>query len=435
MKRLCLIMMLAVSALLLKGQGTAPVNIINYKALENKLSKSNEAILNTKKNIDPKTWLSRGDLFLEAYNINLQYLRRGMSANEVKIMFGQPNQVQNRTEGQKTLEEYIYDRVTIVLDAGLVDSWEETKKIHENPLPEAFKAYEKAFELDVANKLSDKIKEGFVKLKLFYENEGIISYNNKSYQEAYSNFNNILKINELPIMAGVIDTMVFYSAGRAAKESGNLETAVQLFNKTLELNYNDPFVYIFLNECYRDMGDTVMSLETLQKGFKKNPENQPILIELINFYLIRGESEAALEYLSLARREDPQNTSFIFAEGTIFDKLGRSDEAIEAYKACLEIDPQYFNAQFNLSVVYYNRAVKIIEEAQEIKDDAIYEQKMKDAETEFQNAVPYMESAKENSPEENKCEVLGTLKTLYYRVKLEDKRQAAIEEMTMLGCQ
>ncbi|MBN2611173.1 MAG: tetratricopeptide repeat protein [Bacteroidales bacterium] len=433
MKHISLILVFSLSALLLRGQATAP--IINYKALENKLEKSNETIENPKKNSDPKTWFSRGELFLEIYNINLQYLRKGMTSNELKILFGQPGQVQTITEGQKVLEEYIYERLKVVLEADAVVSWEETKKIHENPLPEAQKAFEKALELDVDKKLDSKIKEQLTKLKQFYENEGIINFNGKNYQKSYENFSNVLKINNLRVMEGIVDTLIYYSTGRAAKESGNYDDAITYFNKTLDLNFSDPYLYIFLNECYKETGDSAKALETLKAGFKKHPDNQPILIEMINFYLMKGESEAALEYLGLAKQEDPTNTSFIFAEGTIFDKLGRSDDAINAYKACLEIDPQYFNALFNLGVVYYNKAVKIIDDAQKIDDNNIYNQELEKAEQDFKNAIPHMEEAKKIAPENELCNVLSTLKTLYYRIKDEEKRLAVVDEMTMNGCE
>jgi tetratricopeptide (TPR) repeat protein len=358
-----------------------------------------------------------------------------MSKNELQILFSQPKQIQTRSEGQKTFEDYIYDRITVTLEGDKVESWIETQKICENPLPMADEAYRKAIELDTDNKLNDKIREGLQELKLYYESEGIDAFNTKDYGKAYEYFNNVLKINELQPMEGITDTLIYYSAARAAKESGKDEIAIQNFKKTLDLNYDEPFIYVFMNESYKAIGDTASALEILKKGFEKHPENQSILIELINFYLLRGKSKEALEYLSLAKEDDPENVSFIFAEGTIYDKLGRTDDAIEAYKKCIELDSTYFNAFFNLGVVYYNKAVKIIDDAQKIEDLKTYNEMMASSEAEFSNAIPFMEKADEIAPENNvKCEVLNTLKTLYYRVKNEEKRLATIDKMTEIGC-
>ncbi len=435
MKHLSLILLLAIAGMFIKAQtGTTGV-IINYKALESKLEKSNEMIENPKKNTNPKTWLSRGDLLLEIYKVHLQYIRKGMSKNELVILFGQPKQIQTRTEGEKTFEDYIYDKITITLEGDEVDSWVETEKILDNPLPMADEAYRKAIELDTDNKLTDKNLEGLNNLKRYYESIGIDAFNAKEYDKAYTYLNNILKINDLDLMEGKVDTLVYYSTARAAKESGKNEEAIKNFNKSLELDYDEPFIYVFMNESYKAIGDTAKALETLKTGFEKYPDNQSILIELINFYLLRGESKEALEYIALAKQDDPDNISFIFAEGTIYDKLERTEDAIEAYKNCIELDSTYFNAFFNLGVVYYNKAVKIIDDAQEIEDLKTYNEMMASSEVEFSNAIPYMEIARELAPDDQvKCEVLNTLKTLYYRVKQEDKRLATIEEQESIGC-
>src|SRR4030042_3594484 len=436
MKHLSLILLFAVAGLFIQAQtGTTTGVLINYKSLENKLEKSNELIENPKKNIDPKVWLARGNMFLEIYSVHLQYLRKGMTKNELLILFGQPKQIQTRTEGQRTLEEHIYERVTVILEGDKVDSWVETAKISENPLPLADEAFRKTIELDTDKKLTEKIQAGLKELKLYYESDGIDAYNGKEYEKAYDYFNNVLKINDLPPMVGTIDTLIFYSTARAAKEAGKNEIAIKMFQKALELEYDDPFIYVFMNESYKALGDTANALVILKSGFEKHPENQSILIELINFYLLRGESEAALDYLSLAKQDDPQNISFIFAEGTIFDKLGRTDDAIEAYKTCVALDSNYFNALFNLGVVYYNRAVKVIDDAQKVEDLKTYNEMMANSEEEFTNAIPYMEKARDITTDQSvKCEVLNTLKTLYYRIRDEEKRQLAIDEMTAMGC-
>ena len=435
MKQLSLILLFAFSGVFIQAQTGTKGVLINYKAFENKLEKSNEFIANPKKNTDPKVWLARGELLLDIYRVHLQYLRKDMSKNELEILFGQPQQTQTRTEGERTLVDYIYERITITLEDDKVSSWVETIKIVEDPLPDADIALRKAIELDTDNKLTDKIKAALEFLKIYYESAGIDAFNTKEFEKAYNYFNNVLEINKLPPLEGTVDTLIFYSTARAAKETGKDDIAIKMFKKSLELDYDDPFIYILMNESYKVIGDTANALVSLKTGFEKHPENQSILIELINFYLLRNESEAALEYLRLAKADDPENTTFIFAEGTIYDKLDRVDEAITAYKRCIELDSSYFNAYYNLGVVYYNKAVKIIEDAQLIEDLKTYNEVMATSEDEFMNSLPYMEKAREIAPDNDvKCEVLNTLKTLYYRVKEDEKRQATIDEMAAIGC-
>ena len=88
-----------------------------------------------------------------------------------------------------------------------------------------------------------------------------------------------------------------------------------------------------------------------------------MLVELINYYLTAGESEEALQYLNMAKEGDPGNKSYHFAEGTLYDKMGNEEKAVAAYEEAIEIDPTYFDAYYNLGVMYYNKAVEYFTEA------------------------------------------------------------------------
>lgn len=409
---------------------TGPV--INYVSLEKKLEKSNEAIQNPKKNIESKTWLTRGEILIQIYNVHLDFIRKDMPANQVKLFFKEPNETRQLGNG---VEEYVYDRITVTLTNGLVSDWVETNKIHENPLPEAKEALKKAMELDTDGKLKDKIVENLRLLKNALETEAILKYGKKDFATSYNSFKNILEINDWPVMEGTIDTVIYYSTGRAANELGNYEEAAAMFQKAIDLNFNDPFLYVFATETNFAKGDTAKGLEILKQGFEKYPENASIQIELINYYLLRNEGEKALEYLQIAKDNDPENVSFIFAEGTIYDKMGRTEDAIAAYQKCLDINPEYFNANYNMSVVHFNKAVKIQEECQKIEDVKKYEECLKGSAVELNAAIPYMEKAKEVGVGQQKCDAMSTLKTLYYRTQQEEKRLAIADEMAASSCQ
>jgi tetratricopeptide (TPR) repeat protein len=405
--------------------------LINYKVLENKLKKSNSAIEDPKKSLKLKTWIERGELLMDIYSIHLQYLRKGMTINEAKLFFKEPNEIKSSQEGSVLTEEYIYDRITLIFKNGALDNWIETDKIYENPLPEAKKDLEKAIELDTEGKKKEDLVEDLNRLKLQFESEAVYCYNNDDYEGAYFNFKQILDINNLDIMGGVVDTIIYYNAGRVAKELGKNEDAIKYFEIVRGLNYPNPFLYIFLNSCYNAVGDTAAGLEVLKDGFKKYPDNQNILIELINYYLLRGISDEALDYLAIAKEEDPENISFYFAEGTLYDKLNRFEDAKKAYEYCLELDSNYFNAYYNLGVLYYNNAVKMYEEANKLNEIDEYEQEKAFADDEVAKALPYIEKAHEIDPDD--IETMKTLKTLYYRMKLDDKYDEIVKELEAKG--
>jgi Flp pilus assembly protein TadD len=151
--------------------------------------------------------------------------------------------------------------------------------------------------------------------------------------------------------------------------------------------------------------------------------------------LITNNSQAALEYLDKAKKNDPNNKSFYFADGTIYDKIGNMDKAVEAYNKAIAIDPNFYDAYFNLAVVYFNSAVKLTEAANAELDNKKYQDKKNLADEEFKKAIPHMEKAYEvakglTTPEApaNMKQALETLKQLYYRLKINDQ----LERVTKL---
>jgi len=425
------LLLVIVSAIYIKAQTEDIQPIINYNALENKLKKSNSAIEDPKKNIKVKTWMERGELMMDIYAINLQYLRKGMSVSEAKLFFREPDEIKQTQDSADMIEEYVYERINLIFKNGLLDDWVETSKIYENPLPEAKKAFEKAIELDTEGEYNEELNEYLNKLKLQFESEAVYSYAKNKYEDAYNCFKEILNINELEVMGGVVDTVIFYNAARVARELNKHKEAIELFKIVEGYNYNNPFLYIFLNNSYNTVGDTASGVETLKAGFMRFPENQNILIELINYYLLKGLADEALEYLAIAKEDDAENISFYFAEGTLYDKLGRFNDAKRSYEYCLELDENYFNAHYNLGVLYYNNAVKLYDEANKINDIQEYDKAKAVADAEIAKALPYIENAHEINPED--IEALKTLKTLYYRLKMDDKYDEVVAKLQEKG--
>jgi tetratricopeptide (TPR) repeat protein len=112
------------------------------------------------------------------------------------------------------------------------------------------------------------------------------------------------------------------------------------------------------------------ALKYAQTGFEKNPNYEQLMYDLINFYLSREENEQALAYLDQAVAKDPNNAVLLFAKGRVLDQLGEYEKSLAAYDASLAIDPKYFDAYFNKAVVYYNYAIKLMEDANNAKTNA-----------------------------------------------------------------
>jgi tetratricopeptide (TPR) repeat protein len=397
--------------------GTAESNFAIYKK---KVKKSEEQLTDVKSTASAKFWLSRAELMSNVFNLNREFLQIGRDKLHVNLFYPNPKSKKEWQDAEGIpYEELTYDFIVITLKNGVVDKFVETEILYNDPLPEALRCLEKAQELDVEGKLNKKIKEQYDLLKKDFERLAIEKFFIPDYTAAYTAFSEVDIINQKPIMEGVVDTTLLYYAGMSASRADLMDESILYYEKAIQNDFKEAEIYVFLKQKYFTIGDTAKGVETLEKGFKRFPDNQAVLIELINYYLLAGKGENALEYLKIAQDEDPENLSFIFAEATLYDKLGEPEKAKDTYMRCIEKDPNYFNAYYNLGVMYYNKAVEMYKAAETIKTPKEYGVAKDAADEVLKQALPYIEKAHEIDPAERST--LETLKTLYYRTQMTDK--------------
>lgn len=439
MKRITLFLL---AMIFLAGAGikaqtaTTTTSVMNYGGLEAKLKKSNADIENPKKNTKAKTWTTRAQTLIDIYSVH-DILQKGMDPARAEVFLGKAKEIQTSQEGPNQVETYIYDRVKLKFVNGALDSWTDINKIHENPLPEVQKALDEAIKLNTDSKADNDILNVIRGLKRAYQAEAIRNYELEEYKASYENFSSILDLNKLPQMNNRVDTILIYFAGRAAFENKDYAEASRLFEETASYNFKDPLLYVFRKQALFAIGDTAKGVDVITQGFTAYPEDQSIMIELINYYLDTDKPEDALKLIAKAKEGDPSNVSYLFTEGTLYDKMGRFEDAENAYKACIEAKPDYYDAHYNLGVLYYNRAVNVYEEASRISDNAAFEKKQGEGDEILRQAVPYMEKvanmeAATQTSYDTKRSALETLKTIYYRLKMEDNRQEVINKLNTL---
>lgn len=348
-----------------------------------------------------------------------------MQPVELKLLMNNPKQEKTTAfeRDNKPVQQtiYVYDRVEVIFEDGKAVNWIEKEVIVDNPLELALEALQEAEKLDVEGKMKKKIKKDLETLKAKADSKGLVAFTNAEYSKAYSAFKVNVEAGRSAIFQGTIDTSGIFNLALAAHNGKKYAEAIPSYEEARSFNYGGSNTYIFLKSCYLELNDTTKALTTLQAGIEKFPNDANILIELINLYLLTGKDAEALEYIDRAIVNDPANKSLHFARGTLLDKLKRTDDAIAAYDKALKIDANYFDAFYNLGVVYYNLAVELFKQADAIpankpKD---YDAKKAEAENALRQALPYMEKAHAINPSERSS--LETLKSLYIRLKMTEK--------------
>jgi len=309
---------------------------------------------------------------------------------------------------------------------------ENFKKLDDDPLTKAFESYKKALELDEKDKFSKSLKLKLTMLQPDLTTQAIDAFNNENYKLALQSFEQILAINEFPVMKednpNLIDTVILFNAGLAAYNATNYEKAIEYYSEVAKYGYNEGRPYVLIASANKLKGDTVSALNALQEGFKKYPNDNNILVEMINIYLETDKTDEAMKYLDLAIEQDPENASFHFAKGTLYDKIGQGENAVKSYEKAVEVDDMYFNAYYNLGAFYYNKGVKQWDVARAVpaNDNEKYEEELAKCDQWWDKAIPYMEKCFElmdNVDNISQKSTVETLKNLYYR-KMGTDREA-----------
>lgn len=177
--------------------------------------------------------------------------------------------------------------------------------------------------------------------------------------------------------------------------------------------YLSPTGYVQLSLMELEKGDTTKALEIIEKGRKKIPDDKTLFNQELNLYTQMGRTDILVKKLDEVIKNEPNNTLYLFYRGAIVNEeavkimesayqytdsasdnrskikttsnpakkkayqdnvkmyLAKRDSifsvagemfkrAEKDYKEALLIDPYYFDALFNLGVMYFNHNKELV---------------------------------------------------------------------------
>jgi tetratricopeptide (TPR) repeat protein len=257
-------------------------------------------------------------------------------------------------------------------------------------------------------------------------NYAIASFEKQKFDVSLKCFELYMAISKLQMMKQtanqvVLDTAIIYNAGLAAFKAKNWDKSIQYFTISGKNDYNGPASYNFVYQANQAKGDTLNSLLALKEGYSKYPNDESLLVELINFYISKGRSDEAIKFIDLAIAAKPENATLYTAKGAMLEKLGDVEGAVALYKKAVQKDSTQFTPYYNLSVIYYNRGVEAVNAANQLPPTETdkYNADMETAKGHFRISLPYIEKA--YSIDSSEMAILESLKTVYYRLQMNDK--------------
>ena len=254
-------------------------------------------------------------------------------------------------------------------------------------------------------------------------NNGAEKYGVDDYKGAYSDF-----ITALIVMPN--DTTALLYGGVSAQQADMIDEALACFQKLAENGDASEETYKTMIYLYRTEKEDLESvLKTVNMALKNYPENTELVQEKITTLIVMERVDEAKAELEEAINDEPTNALYYYFLGYLYDFEEDSGMAQESYEKAVELNPEYYEANYNLGVVHYNKARDIISEMNNLSLDEYRKQEadyVARAKVHFEEALPYFEKAVEIKPEED-IQLLETLAGVYLQLKMMDKA-AALEE-------
>ena len=263
----------------------------------------------------------------------------------------------------------------------------------------------------------EDVLSGLVNCGYLLFNAAIDSYNTEDYKASLKYYSTIFDIipydSEDQLKRGNItkETILFNSFFSSNKMKDNTKSK-ELLQELIDINFNEPAIFIHMSNIYMDEGNSDNALEYLALGREMFEMDQGLVNTEINLYIQLGRTSELIGKLGEALELDPENDLLLFNRGTIYDQQGDFTNAEADYKASLVINPDAFGTNYNLGALYFNTAIEQNNKANATSNNSTHKKLKSKADALFAKALPFLEKAYTiDSKDKN---TLLSLKQLYY---------------------
>ncbi|MBL0127396.1 MAG: hypothetical protein IPP83_08010 [Flavobacteriales bacterium] len=265
----------------------------------------------------------------------------------------------------------------------------------------AAESYMKANELDTKGSYKRENTIALGALQGASLNAGNDAFGKKDYDAAIARY---ARAEQIAKSFNMTDTNAVFNSALAYESKGDAANAIRRYRESIAIGYNKPEVYRYIASLQRKGEDLNGAIVTIQEGLQRFPGEKDLMLDEMTFLLAADRSEEAEASVIAALGKDPGNAVLWSVLGGLHDKKASEakDEAAimaayakaeEAYKKSISIDPKFFDAYFNIGVLYNNRAAFEYEKCNKLKADAEYMACKKVADEIYLKAVPYFEQA------------------------------------------
>lgn len=277
-------------------------------------------------------------------------------------------------------------------------------------LNKAIESYLKARELDTKHEWDRENIQALGALQVASLNMGNDAYTAKDYDLAVACYENSQRI---AASAGQVDSLACFNKALALETKGDLPKAVAAYRECLDMGYQKLELYRSIGALESKQKNHEAAIKAANDGLVVYPGNKLLLEDLLSYLLDAGRENEVEPVLLKALEKDPCNPVFLSILATGYEKRANPpggtppadatdwvNKAETAYKKAIECDPDFFDAHYNIGVLYNNRAAVCYDKANAIQDNAKYNKAKAECDAIYDQALPYFEKAHQLRPED-----------------------------------
>ncbi len=180
--------------------------------------------------------------------------------------------------------------------------------------------------------------------------KGMMAGKEGNFELAIEHFSRCIEEGELTPVSSVT---AHYNRGTAHQQNGELDEAIQDYDKVIGLDPNHLPAFYNRGTIYESRGDYGRAIADYKEVVRLNPAHPYAHVNRGNSYQRLGQYDRAIQDYDEVIRLYPQLALAYYNRGNAYYHTSQHAEAVRDYEEAIRLDPNYAQAYYSRGLVYY----------------------------------------------------------------------------------
>ena len=161
------------------------------------------------------------------------------------------------------------------------------------------------------------------------------------------------------IKADTMNANLYEERAEFYYKNKQVNEALKDITKALSIDSSYSKYYVTLSDIYLEMGKLKNTIVALDKAVELDSKNADAWLKLAEMSIVFNEYKKAAGYIDKAMKIDDMNPKSYFLRGQVMLETGDTVHAIKNFQKTLEVDQDFFDAQYQLGLLYLGKKNKL----------------------------------------------------------------------------